>query len=196
VKSKKKPYLKHEDYNQRGVNNLQFIPYEDFLGIGLVNGFSSIVVPGAGEANFDTFEVNVFETKKQRREAEVVKLLDKLPADTISVNPTVVGTIDKASKEVIESEKKAEKDEAERIRLKNKRKREKARGKSSTGAEKKKKESVYDDKTRKRISDLVDSKIQLKKLEKQKLKAESNLMHDDLLDDFNPLTVLKKLKTK
>ena len=37
-----------------------------------------MVIPGAGEANFDTFEVNVFENKKQKREAIIHSLLDKV----------------------------------------------------------------------------------------------------------------------
>lgn len=31
-------------------------------------GFSSITIPGAGEANFDSFEVNLFSTKNQSKE--------------------------------------------------------------------------------------------------------------------------------
>lgn len=46
------------------VSSVKFLPYEDVLGIGHANGYSSIVVPGAGEANFDAFEANPFEGKK------------------------------------------------------------------------------------------------------------------------------------
>jgi len=81
-----------------------FLPYEDVLGISHANGYSSIIVPGSGEPNFDAFEANPFETKKQRQEAEVHNLLQKLHPDTISLKVNTIGSIDNAAPEVKEKE--------------------------------------------------------------------------------------------
>jgi U3 small nucleolar RNA-associated protein 7 len=51
------------------------------------------VIPGAGEPNFDSFVANPFITTKQRREEEVHQLLDKLPPETIMLNPDTIGGI-------------------------------------------------------------------------------------------------------
>ena len=55
------------------------------LGLVHDNGYSSIVVPGAGTANFDALEANPFESKKQRQERTVHGLLQKLDPMSISL---------------------------------------------------------------------------------------------------------------
>lgn len=87
------PYMTYQLPKGGKIRYLQFCPYEDILGIGHEYGFSSIIIPGAGEANFDTFEANPFETKKQRREATVVKLLEKIQPDMITLNPDDFGNV-------------------------------------------------------------------------------------------------------
>ena len=111
------------------------------------------------------------------------------------MDPTIIGTIDKASKDVKDAEKKAEIDEAERRHEANKRKRSKQRGRSSTKEQFKKKESVYDEATRSRIKEILDNKLKLKRLEKKKAIEERKMIENqDLLDGVNPVELLKKVK--
>ncbi|SCU91578.1 LADA_0F10792g1_1 [Lachancea dasiensis] len=77
------------------VTNTQFVPFEDLLGVGHQDGVRNLIIPGAGEANYDALEINPFETAKQRQEQEVRTLLNKLPADSIALDPNVIGTVDK-----------------------------------------------------------------------------------------------------
>ncbi|ORZ35933.1 WD40-repeat-containing domain protein [Catenaria anguillulae PL171] len=87
------PYLTHQIPAGSKSSGLQFVPFEDVLAFGHDRGVATMVVPGAGEPNFDALEANPYATAKQRREHEVKQLLDKLPADTISLDPSVIGAV-------------------------------------------------------------------------------------------------------
>lgn len=99
-----RPYMAWGGEGQR-IERVRWCPLEDILGVSHNQGFSSIIIPGAGEANFDALEVNPYETVKQRQEAEVKALLNKLQPDTISLNPDFIGNLDLASAEQRKKEK-------------------------------------------------------------------------------------------
>lgn len=90
------PYMAWGGEGQH-VERVRWCPFEDILGISHNKGFSSAIVPGAGEPNFDALEVNPYENSKQRQEAEVRSLLNKLQPEMISLDPDFVGNLDLAS---------------------------------------------------------------------------------------------------
>jgi len=98
------PYL-NWGYDGQRIERVRFCPFDDVLGVSHAQGFSSIIVPGAGEANYDALEVNPYETRKQRQEAEVKSLLTKLQPGTIALDPNFIGRLDTRSAEQRRREK-------------------------------------------------------------------------------------------
>jgi len=98
-----KPYASHTIPTQ--IRSISFCPFEDVLGIGSKQGFSSILVPGAGEPNPDSYSFNPFQTKKQRGQTEVRMLLEKCPPETIALDPTLLAKLDQDKVEEFDEEK-------------------------------------------------------------------------------------------
>ncbi|KAG6300174.1 hypothetical protein E4U09_007314 [Claviceps aff. purpurea] len=101
----KTPYMTWGAEGKR-MERVRWCPFEDVLGVTHDQGFSSLIIPGAGEANFDALELNPFETAKQRQESEVRGLLNKLAPEMIALDPNFIGNLDLRSN----AQKKADKD--------------------------------------------------------------------------------------
>ena len=99
------PYMRHE-LPGRIISCAVFRPYDDLLAVGHTGGITTLLIPGAGEANYDSSSADPFAGKAAKREAVVASLLDKIPASMISLDPAKVGAVDHAPKAVKEAEAK------------------------------------------------------------------------------------------
>ena len=88
-----KPYMS-ERYHGLRPTALDFCPYEDALAVCHRDGMCTMLVPGAGEAVFDSSAPNPYMTRKQAREAEVSTMLDRLPPETIALDTGFIGAVD------------------------------------------------------------------------------------------------------
>ncbi|CAJ1006342.1 putative WD domain, G-beta repeat/BING4CT (NUC141) domain containing protein [Leishmania naiffi] len=89
------PYMKFGLGYGNIAEQVKFCPFEDVIGIGHSRGFTSLLIPGSGEANPDFYYANPHETERHRKERVVANLLDKLPPDTISMDIQVPGVDEK-----------------------------------------------------------------------------------------------------
>ena len=193
AKSKQKePYMKHHFKNNRTkTKQMKFVPFEDFLGIGTNIGFSSIIVPGSGIANFDTFENNPYETKNQRKQNEVRDLLEKIPYDMITIDPNMINKTDPRSKKIIEQERKEEaKKRAEEIIAKQKKKL-KMRLKNKEKHDEIIKEFNKNQALRGKARAMIELQANQKNEEKTQVKKQVKILQN-LADDFDPELYIKE----
>lgn len=128
------PYLTWRHINSHPIERALFCPYEDILGLTHSSGFNSILVPGSGEPNFDALEANPYETVKQRQEAEVKSLLNKLQPETIALNPDFIANLDVRSAEQRARDKDLDKEVEDPLKKLQEKERERNRGRGKNSA--------------------------------------------------------------
>ncbi|CAB1442580.1 unnamed protein product [Pleuronectes platessa] len=160
-----KPYMAHR---VRGTAwGLQFCPFEDVLGVGHGDGFTSMLVPGAGEPNFDGLDANPYRSVKQRQEWEVKALLEKIQPELITLNPNELGQVDNATF----TQRHQDRVTALGFDPLAKEKfvpRFKKKGRSSTGSIEKRKKKVAHEDLRDVIRETVEDKMKVAKERKEK----------------------------
>ncbi|XP_078497739.1 WD repeat-containing protein 46 [Lissotriton helveticus] len=168
LKPPKQPYMTHA--LRQAVHGLQFCPYEDVLGIGHGEGFTSMLVPGAGEANFDAMESNPFQSKKQRQEWEVKALLEKVQPELITLDPLKLGEVDFLTMEQKHQEK-VERLGYDPLAKEKFEPKHKTKGRSSTGNLLKRKKKVAHEELRVLIRNSVQEKEEQEAQRKQSEKT-------------------------
>jgi U3 small nucleolar RNA-associated protein 7 len=141
------PYMHHAMPGCAPVETLCFRPFEDVCGIGHAKGISSIVIPGSGEPNLDTseYQTNPMQDAKQRQEAEVRALLDKLQPDMIGLDADQVGGVEESDPHKRQERIKDLEEEANAKQLQGKKQKVKKRGRSKIQTKlRRKKQNIID----------------------------------------------------
>ncbi|XP_050712712.1 WD repeat-containing protein 46-like [Eriocheir sinensis] len=168
------------------ITDMQFCPYEDILGISTYKGYSSLIIPGAGEPNFDALEANPYISLSGRKEAEVKALLAKVPSELITLDPLSIGQVDTPTlQEKLEAKKallyvqKPKIDFTPRYRMK---------GKSGSAQKFKRKQKVREDTQREYLKTAYSQKEELNIVKKSKQQS----VPPEILDRFKPKKKVKK----
>ncbi len=106
------------------------------------------------------------------------------------MNTNMIGTIDNASKEVLEQEAKAEDERKEEN--KEKEKKNKTRGVSKKQKRIVGKQSVYDEKTTAKLQEFLRNRKRIKNSERERQNTELGLLNQLSVSNFDPLKVIKK----
>eukprot|EP00934_Nitzschia_sp_Nitz4_P004122 Nitzschia sp. Nitz4//scaffold59_size112058//66716//68455//NITZ4_004113-RA/size112058-processed-gene-0.217-mRNA-1//-1//CDS//3329555135//4112//frame0 len=140
------PYMSHSMPGCAPVETLRFRPFEDVCGIGHTKGISSIVIPGSGEPNLDTSEYNLdpYQDKRQRREAEVRALLDKLDPNMVTLDPAEIGGIEESTAEIRRERLQDKQDSANPKKAKKEKTKKRGRSKIQTKLRRKQRNVVDD----------------------------------------------------
>ncbi|KAK9671319.1 hypothetical protein RND81_12G021500 [Saponaria officinalis] len=163
-------YMTHSMAKGYQIHNVAFRPYEDVLGLGHSMGWSSILVPGSGEPNFDTWVANPFETPKQRREKEIKSLLEKLPPESIMLDPKKIGTVKQPQKKKDKPSRKEQEEEEEAAvaAVKSKELKNKTKGKNRPSKKARKKQEMFENAKRPFIEQKRKEDEELTRVKRQK----------------------------
>lgn len=174
------PYMRHKSGST--ITDMQFCPYEDILGISTYHGYSSLIIPGAGEPNFDALEANPYISLSARKESEVKALLAKVPAELITLDPHSISQVDTPRlQEKLDAKisllhiRKPKIDFTPRYRMK---------GKSGSAQKFKRKQKVKEDKQREFLQAAILQRDQFMEEDKKNKKEKSKPV--EILDRFKP----------
>jgi U3 small nucleolar RNA-associated protein 7 len=84
------PYMYYK-LARGSIRGMAFCPYEDLLAFGHLDGIATIIIPGSGEPNFDSYAANPYRSTKSSKKIELRDLIEKLKPETIVLNPEFIG---------------------------------------------------------------------------------------------------------